>query len=141
MSNDSMAQYRAYSCKRCATLAEDPIGLPDYYYPYCAPCSDFRLAEIDLERIVRQEYARRHVAGICAGSNVRNAIYTLRKFRAANELPQGECKRTGDSGMCVRCKEHCAVGDSCCGGGVYFEGGTVSDCECAKCSGETDGAA
>lgn len=33
----------------------------------------------------------------------------------------------GECGMCVECKEWCDVGASCCGRGVYFEGGFVAD--------------
>lgn len=34
-----------------------------------------------------------------------------------------------DCGMCVDCKEWTQVGASCCGSGVYFEGGFVADFE------------
>lgn len=42
-------------------------------------------------------------------------------------------KPYGESGVCVKCKEHSTVGFSCCGRGVYFEGGFVSDLEDDDC--------
>lgn len=57
-----------------------------------------------------------------------------RKARAQQALgvaaQVGGFKLNGEEiGMCVDCKEWCEVGASCCGRGVYFEGGFVADRE------------
>lgn len=59
-------------------------------------------------------------------------LSALRKpdVEAKNSLPvPGRRSFSDDVGMCADCKEWCEVGASCCGRGVYFEGGFVADRE------------
>lgn len=50
---------------------------------------------------------------------------------AKNSLPVPARRSSleGESGMCVACKEWTDVGASCCGRGVWYEGGFVADRE------------